>query len=377
MGVEIPDDQDSFDSGGARPRQSDVARLAGVSPSTVSKVINGAAGISAELRDRVTRVMQELGYDPGERRAPTGSGAGTRVRRVKLITFYQFLVRENSYFHAEVIRSVLTECERQGMEIETVLLSRDGPNDLDAYAAKLTATPADAMMLVGIDAPEILAPVRAAGVPALIVNGADPDCRIDCVSPALRDGSRMATRHLIEQGHREIVHVTHLYRRFIRQRLEGFRDALEEAGIAFSPERHVLDIDHDRHFSSERAADFICERVLSGQLNATAIFCVSDYTAFGVVQGIQRAGKSVPGDYSVACFDDLPLAQLSSPTLTSAGVDRDALGRLAVQRLVERMQRPDIPVLRIEMAPHLSVRNSTRRLEPHHASGGLLSAAVQ
>lgn len=347
------------EDGSSRPKQADVARKAGVSPSTVSKVINGGPGISQELRTRVFSAMRELGYDP-----VSGRTSSVTTRRIKLVTFFQFLVRESSYFHSEVVCSVLAECERLGFEIDTVLLNRDQPNDLTHYVQQLETGRADAVMFIGVDRPEILAPAREMYVPVLVVNGNDPECQFDSISPALREGSRLVTRHLIEMGHRDIVHVTHLYRDIIRRRMEGFKEALEEAGIPFSMDRNVIDLDHGPHFSAEKAANHICDLVRRGELKASAIFCVSDYTAFGVIQGLQRAGKRVPDDFSVVSFDDLPLAQLCSPPLTSVGVDRNALGRLAVQRLMDRWNSPGDPPLRIEVGARLSERASVRNLNP-------------
>lgn len=174
----------------------------------------------------------------------------------------------------------------------------------------------------------------------------------------------MATRHLIELGHRDIVHVTNIYRPFIARRLEGFRDALEEAGIPFDAARNVIDIPQQGHFSIETTAEAIFRLVSEGNLRATAIFCVSDYIAFGTIQGIQRAGRNVPDDFSVISFDDLPLAQLCRPAITTVGVDRPAVGRLAVERLVGRLHEPEGPTLRIDVGARLTVRESARRLDP-------------
>ncbi|MFT4173679.1 MAG: LacI family DNA-binding transcriptional regulator [Rhodocyclaceae bacterium] len=339
-----------------RPRQADVAKRAGVSPSTVSKVINGGAGISAELRMRVVQAARDIGFPIEEPRAPV---AERTVCRIKLITNYQFLTYDGNYFHAEVIQSVLAECERSGIEIDTVLLDRDHQNNLEKFRTQIHSGEVHASIIVGVDSSPILELVRELDVPVVLINGNDPACQFDSVMPAFRDGSRMATRYLIEQGHRDIVHVTHLYRPLIRRRLDGFREALEEAGLPFSFERNVIDI-ASGHFSAEQAATAVAERIRAGTLKATALFCVSDYTAFGVVQGILRSGCTVPGDFSVASFDDLPLAQLCRPALTSVGVDRRALGRIAVERLLTRMQGDTGPTLRIEVGPRLTVRESTR-----------------
>ncbi|MGC3965489.1 MAG: LacI family DNA-binding transcriptional regulator [Rhodocyclaceae bacterium] len=345
-----------YKAGREKPRQSDVAKRAGVSPSTVSKVINGGPGISAELRGRVMQAAQEIGFHIAELR-PAAVERG--AYRIKLITNYQFLTYDGNYFHAEVIQSVLAECERAGIEIDTVLLDRDHQNDMEKFWDQIRSGAAEGVILVGVDMPPMLEVVRALGVPVVMVNGNDPNCQFDSVMPAFRDGSRIATRYLIEQGHRDIVHVTHLYRPLIRRRLDGFREALEEAGLPFSFERNVIDISSG-HFSAEQAASVVAERIANGTLNATALFCVSDYTAFGVVQGILRSGKTVPGDYSVASFDDLPLAQLCRPALTSVGVDRRALGRIAVERLLSRLESVEGPTLRIEVGARLTIRDSTR-----------------
>jgi DNA-binding LacI/PurR family transcriptional regulator len=339
-----------------KPKQSDVARRAGVSASTVSKVVNGGPGISAEVRDRVLRAMKDVGYAADQARLP----AAAAPRRVALITYYQFLTRDGAWFHADVLATILEECERRGLEIETILLNRDGAVDVDRLQASLETAAADAVLIVGIDAPEVLRPTRSRGLPGVIVNGVDPELGYDCVLPAAREGSRLATRHLIELGHRDIVHVTHLYRPFIRRRLEGFRDAFEEAGLPFDPERNVINIPQHGHFSIEMTADAIERRMRDRRLEATALFCASDYIAFGTIQGIQRAGYSVPDDVSVISFDDLPLSQLCRPAITSVGVDRVAIGRLAVERVVGRLQDLDGPTLRIDVGARLTIRDSTR-----------------
>jgi DNA-binding LacI/PurR family transcriptional regulator len=340
-----------------RPKQSDVARRAGVSASTVSKVINGGPGISAEVRDRVLQAIRDIGYAVETSRTSATPGAG---RRLILVTYYQFLTRDGAWFHADVLATILDECEKRGVEIETVLLNRDAPVDIAQVQASVAALTADAVLLVGVDTPDILRVIRAHGLTGVIVNGIDGELTFDCVLPAAREGSRLATRHLIELGHRELVHVTHLYRPLIRRRLEGFRDALEEAGLPFDLERNVIDIPQHGHFSIEMTAEAIQQRVAAGTLAATAIFCVSDYTAFGTIQGIQRAGRDVPGDFSVVSFDDLPLAQLCRPAITSVGVDRVAIGRLAVDRILGRLHDPDGPVLRIDVGARLTIRDSTR-----------------
>jgi DNA-binding LacI/PurR family transcriptional regulator len=346
-------------SGKSQPlRQTEVAKRAGVSPATVSKVINGGTGISPALRSRVLQTMQEMGYLPDEAQRRLGS----IPRRICLVTYFQFLSLDTSYFHAEVIRSITSECAHFGISVESVLLDRDGPRDIAGYRQQLKERgDVDGVLTVGIDSLELLAPLRGSSKAVIIVNGNDPLGMFDSVSPAARLGSYLAAQHLLACGHREIVHVTHLNRPFIQQRLDGFREALEQAGIPFDASRHLINID-SQIFSAQRASKVIGTMVRQGSLKATALHCVSDYTAFGVIQGLQRAGRRVPQDYSVVSFDDLPFAPLCTPPLTSVGIDRAHLGRMAVKQLINRHQHPEEPAQRLETGPRLSIRESVQTL---------------
>jgi DNA-binding LacI/PurR family transcriptional regulator len=286
---------------------------------------------------------------------------GAIPRRVCLITYFQFLSLDSSYFHAEVIRSITSECAHFGISMESVLLDRDGPRDLALYRQQIKERDTEGVLIVGIDSLELLAPLRGTGKAVIIVNGNDPLGMLDSVSPAARLGSYLAAQHLLACGHREIVHVTHLNRPFIQQRLDGFRDALEQAGIPFDAARHLINIDCEI-FSAQRASAAIYAMVRRGTLKATALHCVSDYTAFGVIQGLQRIGRRVPQDHSVVSFDDLPFAPLCTPPLTSVGIDRSHLGRVAVKQLINRYQHPDEPAQRVETGPRLSIRESVQTL---------------
>jgi len=174
------------------------------------------------------------------------------------------------------------------------------------------------------------------------------------VSPAFRAGAHLATRHLIERGHREILHVTSLHRSTCRKRLDGFRDALRGAGLPFRDDM-VINLD-------SYAADFVeramAEKVASGPLPATAVFCVTDSAALGLISALRRAGYSVPRDLSVIGFDDMPMSALFAPRLTTIHVDREAIGRAAVERLIARVAMPDEPAWRIELGGHLAERDS-------------------
>ncbi len=209
--------------------------------------------------------------------------------------------------------------------------------------------------------PELLDAVAQLGCPAVIVNGMDKQMRIASVSPDYYSGGWLATRHLIEAGHREIVHVTHPHRISLQQRLAGFRDALEESGITFDPASHVIDINSKQLLSTE--AQQVMKRYLAdGKPACTAFFCASDMIALGVSQALTAAGYKVPQDFSIVGFDDLAVCTLSTPALTSLAVSRDQLGRIAINILQEQLGNAGQPIRRISTGVRLVKRDSVQRV---------------
>ncbi len=175
-------------------------------------------------------------------------------------------------------------------------------------------------------------------------------------------GGWLATRHLIDAGHRDIVHVTHPHRISLQQRLGGFRDALEEAGIVFDPAKHVIDICSKQLLSTE--ARQVMERYLAaGKPDCSAFFCASDMIALGVLQALVAAGYKVPQDFSIVGFDDLAVGTLSTPALTTLAVSRDQLGRNANRMLLEQLGNTGQPIRRISTGVRLMERDSVRRLK--------------
>ena len=216
------------------PTLKDIAAASGLSVPAVSKVLNDRKGVSAQSRARVLRVIEELGYrGRAGRAAPAGSsGAAT------LVTIDRYLTSNN--FYGEIIRGILEGAAAAGLRIEIDIGSSAGA--ATAEASMFATKSPSAVVLVGIDSPDIIDRIAALNCPAVIVNGMDSGMRIPSVSPDFYFGGYAATRHLLDLGHRDIVHVTHPYRKSISLRLEGFRDALSDAGIAFDPVRHVFDL---------------------------------------------------------------------------------------------------------------------------------------
>lgn len=335
---------------GPGPTLNDVAALAGVSIASVSKVLNNRAGVSSENRVRVQKAMEDLGY---QRR---GSRAPAPAERMTIFTLDQNVV--DDHFYGTILRTLIDEGAAQGYRVEIELLPTGLPGVLGRIPDSFKTLTPDLVVLLGLDRPELLDIVLGFACPAVIVNGMDPQMRIDSISPDFHFGGLTATRHLLAQGHRDIVHITHPYRQSIARRLDGFRDALAEAGIAYDASRHLLDL-QSPHLINVAARDVVGAHIDAHGLTATALVCVTDLVALGTIQALTARGIRVPEDVSVIGFDDLPISSHSLPGLTTMRIERAELARLAVRMLAERAAKPQGSVRRVGLGVRLVERAST------------------
>ncbi|MEF2071170.1 LacI family DNA-binding transcriptional regulator [Consotaella aegiceratis] len=332
------------------PTLKDVAEAAGLSVTAVSKVINNREGVSASNRKRVMQILEEMGY---RGRGGKPAAALRELEAITVITLDRY-VTDNTFYN-EIVEGVLEEASEQGVPAEFNIVPSAA---LAAGETNLLWSEApQAAVLIGLDRREVIDAVCTANVPAVIANGMDRSMRISSVSPDYHFGGWEATRYLLDQGHSDIVHVTHTHRESIKLRLDGFRDALEEAGIAFSPERHVLDLGSPNRISFE--AREVVDRFLANRNEMpSALFCVADIVALAAIQAIQARGLSVPDDISVMGFDDLPIGAHSTPPLTTMQIDRQEVGRMAIRLLMERISGKKATVKRVGLNVDLIERRS-------------------
>lgn len=329
------------------PTLKDIAAATGLSMAAVSKVLNNREGVSQANRERVMRTMTALGY-----RKRKGRSSIEPLRQASVLTLGRYA--SNDSFYGEILNGIIEAGTSQGIAID-VKIASDGASSGSIEHLFPLGLP-NALLLVGIDNPALIAQIADAGIRSVLVNGMDRSMRLSSVSPDYLFGGWLATRHLIELGHREILHVTHPYRESIRQRMDGFRNAIQEAGITFEPVRHVLDLGTPQLMTID-ARDIISAYLANTDRRPTAIVCVNDIVALATMQAIQSHGLSVPDDISVIGFDDLPVGAHSSPSLTTIRVDREELGRSAVRLLLTANNVS--PVQRMALGTTLVKRGST------------------
>jgi DNA-binding LacI/PurR family transcriptional regulator len=342
----------------ALPTIADVARAAGTTTSTVSRVLNRSGYVRASVRAAVLAAVEELRYVPnanaralktrqsrtlgiviGDLLNPYSAALADSVERV---------AREHGY--ATFIASAADDVESEVAVIEAFHRQR--------VAGLIVAT----MPTAASNA--VLTRLAEHRLPLLLVGRAIAHPHVDTVSANFRRGGFACTQHLIAGDHRRIAFIGARLADADRVgRLRGYLDALADAGLAVRPEYVVGDASgnasprYSTHLTGYQAA----QQLLQTKPRPTAIFARNDYTAVGALQALKEAGVHVPDDLSLAGFDNIPLASVVSPALTTVSQPTEEEGRLAAEFLIGRIERPHEEIARRELTLecNLIVRAST------------------
>jgi LacI family transcriptional regulator len=323
----------------------EVARAAGVSTATVSRVINDRRHVRESTRARVEKAMQRLGYVAN--RQARGL-AGGRSRMIGL------LVHElgSSYF-TQVIRGIDAAVANIGYDL--VLYTSHARVEAEArHALELATGPVDGIIFVlAVDPVNYVETLRQRGMPFVMLDHAHELTGTTFVSAANRTGAREAIAYLIGLGHQRIGFITGKPGvSSARQRLAGYRDALHEADIPYEPELVVTgDFLEERGYQATR-------QLLELRRPPTAVFTSADTAAFGAIKAVRAAGLQVPDDISIVGFDDIPEASLVMPPLTTVRQPLMEMGTTAVRLLQRLMEEPAATARKTELETELVIRGS-------------------
>jgi LacI family transcriptional regulator len=328
---------------GARVTIVDVARVAGVSVSTVSKVINDRYGVSPETYDKVMDVVAELGYE--------SSLVASSLRR-RSTNVIGVLVPEFEPFSAELLKGISSAAEGTGYE----LLAYSGNLEHNQVGWERRSLSRLAGTL--IDGAVIVAPTATVTDATIPVVAVDPHTGRTGPSTIEVDnvgGARAATQHLIDLGHRRIAHVRGREDLVsASQREQGYREALEAAGLPF--DRALVRVGGYRALETTDAA----RELLTLPEPPTAIFAANDLSAIRVLEIAAELGVRVPEDLSVAGFDNVPEAANAVPPLTTVAQPMREMGAEAVRILLgllageageEHLRLPATLMVRASTAP--------------------------
>jgi DNA-binding LacI/PurR family transcriptional regulator len=329
----------------------DIALLAGVSKSTVSRVISGNGYTSKETREKVLNAIQELQYKPnGVARAMVSQ----RTNNIGVIIYRQHHPIASHPFYGKILDAILMKSESLNYSVFVTTDKEMSIRSADFMLEKRV----DGLILISRLSQEVIGYIDNFNVPYLMVNGTTEKDDVIQIVNHDRKGGRIAADHLYQLGHRRFFVIAGPQEhRSHHLRLQGFCERIHELGgkvsdkdIYFSPTSTFddgykgLSIIWD-HFTSEKP---------------TAIFATNDMLALGAMQVLLQKGRKIPDDIAVMGFDNIDYSKMSYPPLTTVHVEKMGMGEDAVVLLDRLIKKENLYPLRIEYEPKLIIRESTK-----------------
>ncbi len=326
---------------------SDVAARAGVSKTTVSRVLNGKDDLDPETAARVRKVIAELGYVPS-------AGAVSLARgRTKVVGM---LVPSLTWpWVGEVVQGVVDVVEAEGYGLLLFSCTR-GEESIRRFASQVSAKSFDGLLVIEPEGTlEYIGDLHAKGLPVVLIDDREHRPQFASVAPNNREGGELAARHLIGIGRRRPLVVRGPANLGCTQeRLAGFTMVCAEEGITLDPE---FIVDGDFTFDSGREA---VRRLLATGARFDCVFAHNDLSGAGALQAIQEAGLRVPEDVAIVGFDDVPLASYTKPSLTTVHQPLREMGETAARMLMGHFDGTSLSDAPVVLATTLIVRDSTR-----------------
>ena len=332
-------------AGTPRPSMADVARLAGVSSQTVSRVSNGQANVDEATRARVLEAMQTLGYRP--------NGAARALKSGRFHTIGVIMTTLQTLGNIRTLDAIATEAAHADYSVVLMPISDQTLRGVSGAYQRLSAQAVDGAVIIlearFLDQAEFALPP---GIPVVVIDsGAGPGYTVVDTDQAL--GARQATEHLLGLGHRQVWHIAGPETSFsAAHRAESWERALRTAGIAPPPLLRG-------NWTAE--SGYRHGLALGQRSDVTAVFAANDEMALGAMRAMHELGRDVPADVSIVGFDDMDVAASFWPPLTTVRQDFAAVGRLSIQKLLAKVSDPAASNDTTIVPTELIIRGSTAR----------------
>lgn len=324
----------------------DVARLAGVSTSTVSHVINKDRFVSEAITEKVDAAIKSLNY------APSALARSLKLNQTR--TIGMLITASTNPFYSELVRGVERSCFERGYSL--VLCNTEGDEQrMNRNLETLMQKRVDGLLLLCTEThqPSLEIMQRYPSIPSVMMDWAPFDGDSDLIQDNSLLGGDMATRYLIERGHTRIACISGpLDKTPARLRLEGYREAMHNARLPI-PDGYEI----TSNFEFGGGFDAM-QKLLAHPQRPDAVFVGNDAMAVGAYQALYQAGLRIPQDMAVIGYDDIELARYMTPPLTTIHQPKDELGELAIDVLIHRIAQPGQKQQRMQLTPELVVRGS-------------------
>jgi DNA-binding LacI/PurR family transcriptional regulator len=311
----------------ARTQMADLARLAGVSASTVSRALSGNPAIALATRERITELARSLNYQ-------VNAGAANLRKRTNT-TIGVILLNDNMQamsdpFILKLLGHIADQLDQRGMAL---LLRRAPPNDPGSMAAMVDSGQAGGLIVIGQNSQnQDLNAMFSRGIPMMVWGAKVPDSAYPVVGSDNEQGAYIATRHLVEQGCRRIAYMGEYEHAEAHLRHQGYLRALTEAGLNASKELHI----HSTFDSRGARAQFAQWLHLGHDFDG--VFCISDVAALSAIAELTERGIAVPKSVKLVGYDNIDIGAYLHPTLSTINQPTDLAARLLVEGVMSLMQ---------------------------------------
>ena len=330
----------------------EIAELAGVSRTTVSRVLSGGVFVSKNTKDRILKIIEEKEYKPSI------IAQSLRTHRTRTIGLVLADI-ENPYY-SRVAKGVIDAAEAKRYNV--ILCNSNNDIKLEERDIRtLMERGVDGLLLTTVELKmKTIEDLRDKGFPFLLI-----DCKLDIpgVNYVVNDdyyGAELATEYLIKLGHKKIFFLGNRKLLSLKERFRGFKNTLKRHNIegsgSFVPKKFInMDNTYD--------IDGIIKYLINGQENVTAIFAGNDYLAVKSIESITGSGIKVPEDISVIGYDNIKISSMIKVPLTTIRQPKYLLGKLAAEQLLEILEnKSNMKVRRVILRPELVIRQSCKRI---------------
>lgn len=325
----------------------DIAKLAGVSTSTVSHVINKSRYVSEEISLRVNNAAKELNYY-----APSALARSLKINRTQ--TIGMLVTTSTNPFFGEVVKGVERSCYQKGYNL--ILCNTEGDNErMKASIDTLLQRRVDGLLLMcsTLEGEKIDVFDRYPDIPVVVMDWGPMLFASDKIQDNSLRGGYMAAKHLIESGHQNIGCITGpLAKHQAQMRYEGYKRAMNEEGLVFNPD-WIIESD----FECEGGYEAFKKMHAKGPL-PSAIFVCNDMMAMGAINAAHEMGIQIPDDVSLIGYDDIHIAKFMTPPLTTIHQPKHSLGKAAVETLLKKLEKETTEPQVVQLEPTLVIRNS-------------------
>jgi DNA-binding LacI/PurR family transcriptional regulator len=324
----------------------DVAKLAGVSHQTVSRVLNDHPSLKPETREKVEKAITELKYRPNQ------AARQLVTSRSKMIGI--LIAGTELYGPWAILNAMEREARKEGYSVISISVLPESPESWNEGIEQLRNLDIDGVITIALPNEIVKAVEKALTTATIVIVDTEPSKKFDAVNIENFEGGKLATQHLIDLGHKSITHITGPADGYEGQRRrDGYIDAMKASKL-----KNDI-VEGDWSISTGYA---IGNEIAQRTTLPTAIFASNDHLALGVIKALKENQIRIPGDISIVGFDNIPESAYFSPALTTVRQDFDELGQMAINRMLIQLKENSKPES-FTIAPELIIRESTQPLK--------------